>query len=291
MNEKVLNAVSIDVEDYFHVNAFARDVSPSQWDSFDTRVCRNTERLLELFDEAQCSATFFVLGWVAERYPELVRKIDEAGHEVASHGYSHQLIYKQSPNVFREETIKSKALLEDAIGKKVRGYRAASYSITQASLWAFDILVEAGFEYDSSVFPIRHDVYGIADFPKTPHLYTSPDGGKIVEFPVSTCELFGYSLPVAGGGYFRLYPYWFSRYCLKRINRSNQSFVFYLHPWEIDPKQPRIPTKSALSKFRHYNNLERCEARLQVLLREFSFTTVENVLVSKSLLSPSEIND
>lgn len=283
----MLNAISVDVEDYFHVNAFTKDISPQQWDSFDTRVCRNTEKLLQLFEEAGCKATFFVLGWVAERFPELVRKIDREGHEVASHGYSHQLIYKQSQDVFKEETIKSKALLEDAIGKAVRGYRAASYSITNASLWAFDTLVEAGFEYDSSVFPVHHDVYGIADFPKKPHMYTLPSGSKIVEFPVSTCDFFGYSLPVSGGGYFRLYPYWFTRFCLNKINREERPFVFYLHPWEVDPEQPRIPTKSLLSKFRHYNNLHRCESRLRTLVRDFKFTTVEEVLVSQSLIAPS----
>ncbi len=284
MSTKPLNAISVDVEDYFHVNAFANDISQRDWDKFETRVERNTDKLIELFSGAGCTATFFVLGWVAERFPEIVRRIDAAGHEVASHGYSHQLIYTQSIDVFREETLKSKHLLEDITGKAVRGYRAASYSITDASLWAFDVLTEAGFEYDSSVFPVRHDVYGISDFPKLPHIHTAPNGKKIVEFPISTCELLGYSLPVAGGGYFRLYPYWFTRYCLNKINRKNQPFVFYLHPWEVDPQQPRVPTNSWKSKFRHYNNLSKCESRLRALVKDFDMTSLENVLLSQALL-------
>lgn len=285
MTTKLLNAISIDVEDYFHVNAFAKDISLKDWDKFETRVARNTDKIIELFAEAGCTATFFVLGWVAERFPEVVRKIDSAGHEIASHGYSHQLIYSQDKDVFREETFKSKQMLEDITGKKVRGYRAASYSITDASLWAFDILTEAGFEYDSSVFPVRHDVYGIAGFPKDPHVHTAANGCEIVEFPISTCDIMGYSLPVAGGGYFRLYPYWFTRYCLNRVNRAGKSFVFYLHPWEIDPEQPRVPTDSWKSKFRHYNNLGKCEARLRSLVRDFDLTSVERVLIDKSLLA------
>lgn len=280
---KTLNAVSIDVEDYFQVNAFANNISVDDWDQFKCRVVANTERILDQFAENNCIGTFFILGWVAERFPELVAKIDRAGHEVASHGYSHQLIYNQDQKVFKEETFKSKSLLEDITGKKVRGYRAASYSITDKSLWAFDTLVEAGFEYDSSVFPVRHDVYGIRDFPKEPHVYTGSASGSIVEFPISTCKLFGYELPVAGGGYFRLYPYWFSRFCLNKVNRDGQSFVFYLHPWEVDPKQPRVDTNWK-SRFRHYNNLDKCEGRLNNLLKDFNLTSVEQVLIDKGLL-------
>jgi len=281
---KVLNAISIDVEDYFQVNAFANDIRMDDWDTFKCRVERNTECILEKFADHNCLGTFFILGWVAERFPELVAKIDRAGHEVASHGYSHQLIYNQDQKVFKEETLKSKAVLEDITGKKVRGYRAASYSITDKSLWAFDTLIEAGFEYDSSVFPVRHDVYGIRDFPKEPHLYTGSDSGSIVEFPISTCKFLGYELPVAGGGYFRLYPYWFTRYCLNRLNRENRSFVFYLHPWEVDPDQPRVESANWKSRFRHYNNLEKCEQRLTSLIQDFQFSSVENVLIQKGLL-------
>jgi len=281
---QILNAISIDVEDYFQVNAFANNISVNDWDKFKCRVVANTERILDQFAEHNCIATFFILGWVAERFPELVAKIDRAGHEVASHGYSHQLIYNQDQKVFKEETFKSKAILEDITGKKVRGYRAASYSITDKSLWAFDTLIEAGFEYDSSVFPVRHDVYGIHDFPKEPHLYTGSESGAIVEFPISTCKLFGYELPVAGGGYFRLYPYWFSRFCLNKINRADQSFVFYLHPWEVDPNQPRVETNWK-SRFRHYNNLNKCEGRLNSLLKDFRFSSVEQVLIEKGLLA------
>jgi polysaccharide deacetylase family protein (PEP-CTERM system associated) len=280
---KISNAISIDVEDYFQVNAFAKNISVDDWDKFKCRVVNNTEKILDQFAEHNWIGTFFILGWVAERFPDLVAKIDKAGHEVASHGYSHQLIYSQSREVFKEETLRSKAVLENITGKKVRGYRAASYSITDRSLWAFDTLIEAGFEYDSSVFPVRHDVYGIKDFPKDPHIYKGSDSGTIVEFPISTCKLLGYELPVAGGGYFRLYPYRFTRYCLNKLNRENRSFVFYLHPWEVDPEQPRVDTNWK-SRFRHYNNLNKCSDRLNSLLKDFRFTSVEQVLVEKGLL-------
>lgn len=285
MKKPIVNALTIDVEDYFQVNAFAKDISVNDWGGFKTRVEENTDKILSVFAEQDCQATFFVLGWVAERYPEIVKKIDQAGHEVASHGYSHQLIYTQSIDVFRAETIKSKAILEDITGKACRGYRAASYSITDESIWAFEVLTEAGFEYDSSVFPVRHDVYGISDFPKYPHVHTAPNAKEIIEFPISTCEILGYALPVAGGGYFRLYPYWFSKFCLRRINQQQQPFVFYLHPWEVDPEQPKVATMSWKSKFRHYNNLAKCEDRLKLLVRDFNFTSVESVLIDHGLLA------
>ncbi len=271
------NALTVDVEDYFHVAALAEVIKPEDWSNHDLRVEQNTHKLLDLFDVYGVQATFFVLGWVAERCPELVREIARRGHEVASHGYSHQLVYSQTPEVFREETSHSKALLEDIVQQPIRGYRAASYSITNESKWALDTLIELGFEYDSSIFPIRHDRYGIPDAPDYPHVLTR-DSGSIVEFPLSALNVLGYRVPVAGGGYFRLYPYKLTRLLLKQlIRQTSRPFIFYLHPWEIDPDQPRV-NASRLSRFRHYNNLHVCEQRLERLLQDFSFTSVAEVL-------------
>ena len=278
------NVMSVDVEDYYQVSAFAESVKTNEWQQHESRVVDNTKRLLDLFTEKNIKATFFVLGWVAEREPQLVKEIQQQGHEVASHGFSHQLIYNQSQEVFREETIKSKKLLEDLIGEEVIGYRAASYSITKRNLWALDILQEAGFSYDSSIFPIRHDRYGIADAKTTPHTLTTPNGGKLVEFPLTTRRLGKLNIPVAGGGYFRLYPYFLTKHFLKAVNKKqNEQFVFYLHPWEVDPKQPRIEA-SWFSKFRHYNNLDKCESRLNSLMDDFNFTTMKSVLTDLNLL-------
>lgn len=283
------NALTVDVEDYFQVAAFARQIDPATWDQIPLRVERNTQRLLDLFAEQGVRATFFVLGWVAERCPGLVRAIADHGHEIACHGYSHQLIYGQTPAVFREETMRAKACLEDQAQRPVLGYRAASYSITQRSLWALDVLAELGFAYDSSIFPIRHDRYGIPGSPRWPYRLTTPNGGSLLEFPPSTLSILGYRLPVAGGGYFRLYPYPFTRFALARLNRvEGQSFIFYLHPWEIDPGQPRIPA-GWLSTFRHYTNLSRCEARLWRLLRDFRFATVREVLETITIPQIGEV--
>jgi polysaccharide deacetylase family protein (PEP-CTERM system associated) len=271
------NALTVDVEDYFHVAAFSRQIDPATWDRFPLRVECNTRRLLDLFAELNVRATFFVLGWVAERCPGLVRAIAEHGHEVACHGYSHQLIYGQTPTVFRAETIRAKACLEDQTQQPVLGYRAASYSITKRSLWALDILAELGFIYDSSIFPVHHDRYGIPGSPRWPYRLDT-NGGSIIEFPPSTLAVGGHRLPVGGGGYFRIYPYELTRFALSRINRSEgRPFIFYLHPWEIDPEQPRVRT-GWLSTFRHYTNLNRCESRLRRLLRDFRFSPARDVL-------------
>lgn len=278
----ITNALTIDVEDYFQVAALAEAVRRDDWASMEYRAERNTDQLLALFDREGIKATFFILGWVAERSPLLVEKIFKAGHEVASHGYSHQLVYSQSPEVFREETRKSKQILEDIIAAPITGYRAASYSITQNSLWALDILCEEGFTWDSSIFPVHHDRYGMPDTPHFPYLLKARNGGILKEFPLSTCPIWGYRLPIAGGGYFRLFPYWFSKWGLGRINRAGKPFIFYLHPWEIDPEQPR-QNVSGLSKFRHYNNLEKCMGRLEKLLAHFQFGTVADVFGSLEL--------
>ena len=278
----IKNALTVDVEDYFHVSAFAKSLNRKDWDKHPLRVEKNTHRLLDLFDEAQVKATFFVLGWVADRNRGLIKEIAERGHEVASHGYSHQLIYNQTQDVFREETIRSKSLLEDIVQMPVRGYRAASYSITKNSLWALDIIAEAGFDYDSSIFPVRHDRYGIPDAKEIPHILKTPQGHLLVEFPLSTAKIFNYKLPVAGGGYFRLYPYIFTRAGLRQVNSRQQPFIFYLHPWEIDPDQPKVEA-GWFSRFRHYNNLEKCEPRLQRLMQDFQFGTAWQVLENLGL--------
>ena len=281
---ETLNAMTVDVEDYFHVSALSGSIARDRWDSMEYRAEASTGRLLELFADRGIHATFFVLGWVAERSPGLVRRIAAAGHEVACHGQSHELVYRQAPAVFREETLRSKARLEELTGLPVRGYRAASYSITRESLWALDVILDAGFEYDSSVFPIRHDVYGLPGARLRPGRIAAPSGRTLVEFPLSVAEVLGLRLPVAGGGYFRLLPYAVTRAGLRRVNRKAQSpFVFYLHPWEVDPGQPRIaaPLKSRL---RHYTNLDVCEARLVRLLSEFRFGRMDRVLAELDLL-------
>lgn len=280
----IVNAMTVDVEDYFHVAALAQSIDRSRWDSMEYRAEASTRRLLDLFDESRIRATFFVLGWVARRSPDLVREIQRRGHEVASHGMSHKLVFNQTPEEFASETYESKALLEDITGQPVRGYRASTYSITRRSLWALDILHEAGFEYDSSIFPIRHDVYGIPDAPQVPSRIPTPKGASIVEFPMSTAPMFGTRVPVSGGGYFRLLPYWITRKGLTTLNTGlKRPFIFYLHPWEVDPGQPRVRT-SWKSRFRHYTNLDRCEARLRRLISEFRFGPVRDVLKQANLL-------
>ncbi len=279
--------MTVDVEDYFHVAALSKVIHPDQWDTLEYRVERSTDRLLGIFSDAGITATFFVLGWVAKKSPQLVRAIHAAGHEVASHGMSHKLVYNQSEAEFREETQESKACLEDLIAGPVLGYRASTYSITSRSLWALDVLHELGFEYDSSIFPIRHDLYGIPDAPKRPGYVTTPRGHKIVEFPMCAAKLLGLDVPVSGGGYFRLLPYQVTQWGLRKLNNHEQRpFAFYLHPWEIDPGQPRIRA-SLLSRFRHYTNLSVTEQRLRVLLREFKFSSMSAVLCELGLLAPS----
>jgi polysaccharide deacetylase family protein (PEP-CTERM system associated) len=272
----MLNALSIDVEDYFQVAALASAVDRSSWESTPRRVEQNTELLLEILASSNTRATFFFLGWVAEREPQLVRRVAAAGHEIACHGYSHRLVYEQTPAEFREETLRSKALLENLAQTPVLGYRAASYSITRRSLWALDTLIEAGFVYDSSIFPVRHDRYGVPDAPRAPHLIQR-DGRRLVEFPPSTAQLPGARLPVAGGGYFRIFPYGITRWAVRRVNAEGLPFIFYLHPWEVDPGQPRVRV-GWLSRFRHYTNLRHCEARLRRLLSEFQFAPAREVL-------------
>jgi polysaccharide deacetylase family protein (PEP-CTERM system associated) len=273
----MLNALSVDVEDYYQVSAFETVVRFEDWGRHESRVEKNTCRVLDLLDEYHAKATFFVLAWVAERNPALIRTIMKRGHEVASHGYAHRLIYTQTPGQFREETRRSKKIVEDIIGQSIIGYRAASYSITAESLWALDILAEEGFQYDSSIFPIRHDRYGIPGHQRFFHVVNGNGHLSIAEVPLSTLRIAGINLPVAGGGYFRLLPYAITHLALLYLNRQEgQPAVVYFHPWEIDLDQPRIQA-GWISRFRHYTNLGRMEGKLRSLLANFSFAPIREV--------------
>jgi polysaccharide deacetylase family protein (PEP-CTERM system associated) len=275
-----VNAMSVDVEDYFHVSAFEGVALRAEWSSYESRVVANTDRLLDLLAGSRARATFFVLGWVAERHPRLVRRIAAEGHELASHSYWHRLVYTLAPDEFREDLRRARRVIEDAAGVGVRGYRAPSYSITARSLWAFDVLIEEGYEYDASVFPIHHDRYGIPTAPRAPYVVTRP-GGSILEVPGTTGLVGNIRLPI-GGGYFRLMPYPYTRWVMRQLNTIEQRpAVFYLHPWEIDPAQPRIAA-STVSRWRHYNKLHRTEDRLRQLLADFRFDTIEAVLLRPS---------
>jgi polysaccharide deacetylase family protein (PEP-CTERM system associated) len=358
----MLNALTIDIEDYFQVHAFSKVIKFKDWDNYECRIERNTDRILEILDsirspillKPQHSSTsalnnsqfithnlesksqnspkgsFFVLGWIAERYPDLIRRIQREGHEIACHGYAHQLIYNQTKEAFREDIRKSKAILEEIIGCEVIGYRAPSYSITNKSKWAFEILMEEGFKYDSSIFPIRHDFYGMPNAPRFPfiislnetsnvefsmlnfdfkntyHSAPGPHGSAfstteqqhsttaapinnstlnthnsnfLIEFPISTVRLFGQNVPISGGGYFRLFPYPIVKKGLERINKvEKRPFNFYLHPWEIDPDQPRINSVSFTFKFRHYSNLNKTENKFRKLLEDFNFLPVREIM-------------
>lgn len=274
-----LHAMTIDVEDYFHVAALSDVVKPQDWDSQPSRVYENTNKILSIFDDKNVKGTFFVLGWVAERFPSLVKEIAAQGHEIASHGFSHQLIYKQSMDVFREETKRSKSVLEDIVQQPVTGYRAASYSITKKSLWALDILAELGFTWDSSIFPIYHDNYGIPDTPSEPYQIRTASGAVLTEFPITSAKKFGLNIPAAGGGYFRQFPYPVFKYLFSAATDQGRSpKIFYLHPWEIDPDQPRFNNASWFSRFRHYTNLDKCEVRLRQLMDDFDFGTITDSL-------------
>lgn len=284
-DSEIVNAMSVDVEDYFHVSVFDGVIPRHAWDRMESRVCANTERLLSIFDDAGVTATFFVLGWVADRFPNLVRTIAAKGHEIASHGYAHRLVYDLTPDAFRTDIRRSKDLLETATGQPVYGYRAPSYSVTSKSLWALDILIEEGFRYDASIFPIHHDRYGIPISPRSP--YRLERSGSLMEVPASTIRWGPFNLPIGGGGYFRILPYEWTRWGIQHLNDVERTAaVFYLHPWEIDPTQPRLQT-STLGQFRHYRNLNKTESRLRALLQDFRFSTLISLL-SHHVTRPSE---
>jgi polysaccharide deacetylase family protein (PEP-CTERM system associated) len=273
----VVNVITVDVEDYFQVSAFDRVVSRSAWDGMESRVVANTQRVLDLFDEHRVTGTFFILGWVAERHPAIVREIADRGHEVASHGYGHRLVYELTAGEFRSDVRRARHVLEQASGQRVTGFRAPSYSITRRSLWALDVLVQEGYTFDSSIFPIHHDRYGIPGTPRHPHVLNLASG-SLIEVPPSTVRVGTMTLPVAGGGYFRLLPYGWTRWGIARLNKREQRpAIFFLHPWEIDAAQPRLPVKG-LSRFRHYRNLDRTESRLRQLLSTFRFGPLRQLL-------------
>jgi polysaccharide deacetylase family protein (PEP-CTERM system associated) len=281
------HCLSFDVEEHFQVSAFWSEARRQQWGQLESRVQRNIETILALLAKRDVRATFFVLGWVAERYPELVHSIAAQGHEVACHGYGHELITNQNPRTFREDVRKAKEILEDISGKRVYGYRAPSFSITKQTKWAIPILIEEGYLYDSSIFPVLHDRYGMPDATPTIHLLHA-EAGCLWEVPPSTVNVLGIRVPAGGGGYFRLYPYPVLRMLLKRIERAGHPLVMYLHPWELDPDQPRMEG-SRLSKFRHYLNLYKTEERLCSLLGDFQFDTIQQVLEPiAGVFSPSD---
>lgn len=274
---EMCNALTIDVEDYFMVSAFSDVVKFEDWPKYESRVEDNTRQILDILDEYKVKATFFTLGWVAEHYPKLVREIHCRGHEVASHGYNHRLIYDLSLKEFREDIRRSKRLLEDIIGESIFGYRATSYSITKRSLWALDILIEEGFTYDSSIFPIHHDIYGFPEFSRFPIKIHREGVGEILEIPLSTISFVGKNIPTAGGGYLRLFPIRFTEWGIRRLNeKEGQPAIIYLHPWELDPEQPRLNGRR-LSIFRHYINMETTSSKLRCLLRKFKFGPITQV--------------
>lgn len=271
------NAMTVDVEDYFQVSAFEKNVSRTEWETRPLRVAANMDRILTLFNEHQVKATFFTLGWVAQREPDMVRRIVAEGHELASHGWEHIRVNTQQPAAFREDITRTKALLEDIGGTAVNGYRAASYSIGATNLWALDELAQAGYLYSSSIVPIKHDLYGM---PEAPRFAFAAAGGALTEIPVTTLTIAGRNINCGGGGWFRLFPYAFSRWALKRVNeQEGQSGLFYFHPWEIDPEQPRMEGLTAKTRFRHYLNLSRMEGRLRRLLVDFEWDRMDKVFM------------
>ena len=275
---RLRNAMSVDVEEHFQVHAFAQTIARESWHGQESRVQRNTEQVLQLFADHRAKATFFVLGWVAERCPGLIRRIVEEGHELGSHGYQHTRADHQSPDEFRADVRRTKGLLEEAGGIAVPGYRAASFSIGAGNWWAFDILAEEGHRYSSSVFPIRHDQYGLHSAPRDA-FEPSPDGAPgFIELPMSTVRLLGQNLPCSGGGYFRLLPYAAFTMALRHLNRREQrACMFYFHPWEVDPDQPRVAGAPLKSRLRHYTNLSRMEGKLRRLLGAFAWDRVDRV--------------
>ena len=274
---RVRNAITVDVEDYFQVSAFDPYINRTDWDSFTPRVQANTERILELFAEHDVHGTFFVLGWIAHRHPDLVRRIVASGHELASHGYEHIRIYQQQPQEFRDDVIRTKKMLEDLGGCEVQGYRAASFSIRKDTLWAVEILQETGHRYSSSVYPVHHDLYGMPDASRFPFRH---EAGGLLEIPITTVKALGQNLPIGGGGYFRIYPYGFFRRALHRVNfQEGRPGVFYFHPWEIDPDQPRQQKLGLKARFRHYVNLDKTEHRLKHLLADFRWGRVDEVFL------------
>lgn len=275
--KSTINALTVDVEDYFQVSAFAPHIPRTEWTSHECRVERNIDCILGMLDEHETKATFFTLGWIAERYPDLIRRIADCGHEVASHGYGHERASDQTPEGFYSDIHLAKLILEDLVGREVKGYRAPSFSIGERNLWAFECLERAGYQYSSSIYPIRHDHYGMPDAPRHAHRV-----GNLLEVPATTLRFFNRNWPASGGGYFRLMPYHLSRWMIRRVNSVDKlSAVFYFHPWEIDTGQPRITGVGAKTRFRHYVNIDRMEQRLHRLLADFSWGRMDDLFLGQ----------
>ena len=278
LGQPIRNAMTIDVEDYFQVSAFAPIIARDSWPSRECRVEANIERILAILESGGVHATFFTLGWIAERYPDMVRRIVAGGHELASHGYGHLRASDQSRAEFADDVGRSKALLEDIGGQAVLGYRAPSFSIGTANLWALDVLHDAGYRYSSSIYPIEHDHYGMPDAPRFAFFPNGPDG--LLEVPITTAMLGQRKLPAGGGGYFRLLPYSLSRWMMRRVNNDDgQPAIFYFHPWELDPGQPRPDGASLKTRFRHYVNLQRMEGRIKLLTRDFAWDRMDRIFL------------
>lgn len=272
------NAMTVDVEDYFQVSAFEPYIAKEKWDTLPQRVEKNTHQILDIFEDSGIKATFFTLGWVAERYPGLIRRIIQGGHELASHGYEHIRVTEQTPDEFRIDVSRTKKILEDMSGHEIKGYRAASYSIGAKNLWALNVLQEEGFKYSSSIYPVKHDLYGMPDAPR--FIYEPIENQDFKEIPITTVRFANKNLPCGGGGFFRFYPYAFSKWAFNRVNNhEDQSGIFYFHPWEIDPEQPRQQSLSLKTRTRHYLNLDKMEYRIKRLLTDFNWDTMENVFL------------
>ena len=271
------NAMSVDVEDYFQVSAFNPHIDRADWDGITSRVERNIESILALFSEHQIHATFFTLGWIAERHPDMLRRIADAGHEIASHGYEHLRVTTQTREQFRQDITRTRKILEDVSGKTVKGFRAASFSINSSNLWALDELAEAGYQYSSSIYPVSHDHYGMPDAPRFPF---HPEGSALLEIPISTVEIMNKRYPCGGGGFFRLLPYKLSRLAIRHVNQKDKApALFYFHPWEIDPEQPRQRGLPLKTRFRHYVNLSRMEGKIARLLNDFQWGRMDRVFL------------
>lgn len=268
---------TVDVEDYFQTEAMARVVTREQWDRMPSRVEQSTDRILEILSRSGAHGTFFFLGWVAQRYPKLVRRVADCGHEIACHSYWHRLVYKLSPEEFRDDTKLAKDVIQDACGREVVGYRAPCFSFTRGTEWAHEILAELGFRYSSSICPVKHDIYDNSTAPSSPHVVAS---GKLVELPIPTLPVAGVNTAAGGGGYLRLAPYWYTSWAVKRIHRVRKYMIVYVHPWELDPDQPRLPAESR-SRFRQYTGLRSMAGKLDRLLRSFAFVPIVDLCPSE----------
>lgn len=282
---QIINAMTVDVEDYFHVSAFENTIAKADWEKTPLRVEHNTYRLLELFEKHNVKSTFFTLGWVAERCPNLIKAIVDQGHELASHGFAHQRITEMSKDDFVTDVVKSKNILEQLSGTEIIGYRAPSFSLNDTNTWVYEKLIELGFQYSSSTYPIQHDLYGVPNWPRFIHERSESFGGqKIIEIPIPTLRKNNINTGIGGGGYFRLYPYWLSKKRIDKFHQQEQKpYSFYFHPWEIDPDQPRVKDAPLKSKFRHYINLSRMEGKLERLLKDYKWNTMKSVYLDNDV--------